>query len=130
MNRIKIFFPSVSLFNVVLIKQKNDSKNSNKIINSNNSNINPVTIAIGNQAIPFSQSKRIDLFSSFWNRHTYLLLVILLLIVGFGIVMGFFIEKTYHFNKLTDVLKELNIEKSEIHTIFFFINIILRNYCS
>jgi hypothetical protein len=89
-----------------------------------------VPITIGNQATPFSQSKRIGLFSSLWNMHKCLLLVILLLMVGLGILMGFFIEKTYHFNKLTDVLKELNIEKSEIHATFFFINIIRRNYCS
>jgi predicted MPP superfamily phosphohydrolase len=55
--------------------------------------------------------------------HKCLLLVILLLMIGLGIVSGFFIEKTLHFNQLTDKLKELNIEKSEIETIFFLIKI-------
>ncbi len=122
MNRIKhlFFFSSISLFNIVLINQKNNSNNNNKIINSNNSNTNPVTITIGNQTIPFSKSKRIDLCNSFWNMYKCLLLLILLLTVGFAILMGFFIEKTYHFDKLTDVTKEVNIEKSEIHTIFSY----------
>jgi hypothetical protein len=92
----------------------NNSKNNNKIIKSDNANI-----TIGNPTIPFLQSKGNQLFSHFWNMHKCLLLVILLLMIGLGIVSGFFIEKTLHFNQLTDKLKELNIEKSEIETIFF-----------
>jgi hypothetical protein len=62
-------------------------------------------INLRNQKIRFLKSNQNHLINRLWNTYKYLLLVILLLMVGLAILSGFFIERTYRFNRLTNVLK-------------------------
>jgi uncharacterized protein YneF (UPF0154 family) len=87
-----------------------------------------MNITIDNPTTPFLQSKQNQIFNHLWNMHKCLVLIILILMIGLGIMTGFFIEKTCHFNQLTNELKELNIEKSEIKMIFSFLSRSLREY--
>jgi hypothetical protein len=75
-------------------------------------------INLRNQKIRFLKPNQNHLINRLWKTYKYLLLVILLLMVGLAILTGFFIERTYRFNRLTNVLKEFNTEKSKINTRF------------
>jgi len=83
------------------------------MVNSNNTNINPVTLMIDNQTISPYRSKRKQLFNTSWITSKCLLLFILLLIIAFGIGISVCIYQIYHKKMQDQQIQQLNILRSE-----------------
>ncbi|CAF0807216.1 unnamed protein product [Adineta steineri] len=96
------------------LKQINNDGNYRNIINSNNTNINPLTIAVGNKNILSSKSKEIQPYfhKSFRINKQSLIIIIILLILIFGTIMLISIIKTTVIHKSSlkiqcdDILEE------------------------
>ncbi|CAF3974863.1 unnamed protein product [Rotaria sordida] len=85
-------------------KKKNSSQN-HKIINSNNTNINPLTITIDNKKILSSSSKQNQSFYISLITNKYFLLILLLFLIAFGILITLFFIKIKEINQLKNTGK-------------------------
>ncbi|CAF3112410.1 unnamed protein product [Rotaria socialis] len=95
------------------LSQTNSCSKNNKIINSNNTNINPLTITIDNKKILSAQSKRNQLFYMSFITNKCFFLIVLLLMIAVGILACAFFIKIKEIKELNHSVKKMNGTISE-----------------
>jgi uncharacterized protein HemX len=94
----------------------NNTGSNNNIINSNNTNINPLTINVDTQRILSKKSQQNKLFYIFpFPMTKKYSLVYLLIIIALGILIISLIMKSKHTNRLRDELKINESIVLEVH---------------
>jgi hypothetical protein len=96
----------VRLSNIDLINQQNNFRDDNNIINTNNTNVNQVTVALSSSSSsspPPQKQQKITLSIV----HKCLLLISLLLLIALVTMIGLYIHRTHHVNRLkNDLIKK------------------------
>lgn len=100
--------PSTFIDQIIIDQEDKNSTQNNKIINTNNTNISPLTITIDNKKIVSSTSTERPFSYESSITCKCFLLILMLLLIGFGILIVTIVTSVKQTNELNATIEKKN----------------------